>query len=163
MIAVATPALEFGNVFSGASRSLPLLVRNTGTDVLAVGGISSGDSAVSASPTAFSVPKGGSQTVTVTYSPAVPGTLDAILVITSNAANVQALPIPVRGSSTPPPQMLVTPAGFNETLRTGSSVTRPLRIENQGGSDLLVDLQAEFTGLAPWLSVSPQQARIPPG
>jgi len=58
MIAVDTPALEFGNVFSGASRSLPLVVRNTGTDVLAVGGISSGDSAVSASPTAFSVPKG---------------------------------------------------------------------------------------------------------
>jgi len=163
MIAVDAAALEFGNVFSGDSRSLPLVVRNTGTDVLAVGGISSGDSAVSASPTAFSVPKGGSQAVTVTYSPAVPGTLDAILVITSNAANVQALPIPARGSSTPPPQMLVTPAGFNETLRTGATVTRQLQIQNQGGSSLEVALQAEFTGLAPWLSVSPSGASIAPG
>src|SRR5439155_21599206 len=38
-----------------------------------------------------------------------------------------------------------------------------LQIENQGGSNLDVVLQAEFTGLAPWLSVSPSGSSIAPG
>src|SRR5439155_14375597 len=155
--------LDFGNVFAGASRSLSLLVRNTGTEVLSVGGVASGDPAVSADAAIFTLPKGGSRKVTVTYAPTGPGTLDSSLGITSDADNVPSLRIPIHGTSTPPPQMVATPSAFNEALRTGATATRALQIENQGGSDLDVTLQAEFTGVVPWLSVSPSADRIVPG
>src|SRR5439155_17963677 len=97
MIAVDSTSLDFGNVFAGASRSLSLLVRNTGTEVLPVGGVASGDPAVPADAAICTLPKGGSRKVTVTYAPTGPGTLDSSLGITSDADNVPSLRIPIHG------------------------------------------------------------------
>ncbi|OLE66171.1 MAG: hypothetical protein AUG03_01140 [Acidobacteria bacterium 13_1_20CM_2_68_14] len=161
MIDTGGGVLDFGNVFATFSRTLTLRVRNSGTDVLNVAGISSNDPAVSFSPAVFSVPVRGTQDVAVTYHPAVPGSLDSTLTITSDASNAPSLQVRVLGTSTPPPEMVVTPLSFNETLLTGATATRSLRIENRGGSDLVATVGAEFAGLTPWLRVSPAQATIP--
>ncbi len=163
-IEVSDSALDFGNVFAGFSRTLTLLVRNTGTEVLNVSGIASNDPAVTVDPTVFSVPTRGTASVAVTYSPAAAGSLDSSLILTSDAANAPSLSVALHGISTPPPQMIVTPAAFGETLLTGGRVTRTLHVANTGGSPLVVILNAEFTGLFPWLGVAPAQSPpIDPG
>ena len=160
----ADPAwLDFGNVFAGDARTLALLVKNTGTDVLNVAGLAPGDPAISAGPTVFSVPPRASASVAVTFAPALPGTLDSTLVITSDAANAPALAVALRGTSTPPPRMTVEPGAFAETLHTGLAVSRTLRLGNAGGSDLAVALTAEVPGVVEWLRVSPAVQTIPPG
>jgi len=55
----------------------------------------------------------------VTYAPAGPGTLDSSLVIASDADNVPSLSVSIRGSSTPPPQMVVTPSEFKNRFGPG--------------------------------------------
>src|SRR5262249_30027758 len=135
-IAVDATALDFGTVFAGFSQSLTLTVRNTGTDTLNVSGIDAGDSAVTVAPGAFSVPARSSQAITVTYAPTAPGLLDSSLVIRSNAVNTPLLGVVVLGLATPPPQIVVSPASFAESLHTGQAVTRALHITNSGGSDL---------------------------
>ncbi|MBI1951024.1 MAG: S8 family serine peptidase [Acidobacteria bacterium] len=155
--------LDFGNVFAGDARTLELLVKNTGTDILNVGGLAPGDPAISAGPAAFSVAPRASQSVAVTFAPALPGTLDSTLVITSDAANAPALAVALRATSTPPPQMTVDPGAFSETLRTGSAVSRTLRLGNIGGSDLSVAFTAEVPGVVEWLRISPAAGTIPPG
>ena len=164
MIDAGGGVLDFGNVFATFSSTLTLRVSNTGTEVLHVIGIASGDPSVSVSPTSFSVPVRGAQDVAVTYHPATEGILDASLLITSDAANAPSLPVRVQGTSTPPPEMLVTPLSLGGTLLTGGTTTRILQVENRGGSGLQVNVRAEFPGLFPWLLVSPPgQATILPG
>ncbi|OLC55098.1 MAG: hypothetical protein AUH92_02895 [Acidobacteria bacterium 13_1_40CM_4_69_4] len=162
-IVVDSAVLEFGNVFTGFSRTLALAVRNTGTDVLDVSGIDSADPSVTVAPGAFPVPARSSQSVAVVYAPTAEGALDSSLVIHSDAGNNPALSVALLGSATPPPQIVVGPASFSEALRTGAAVTRTLRITNTGGSDLAVSLTVDREGIVPWLRVTPTQQTIPPG
>ncbi|PYT14875.1 MAG: hypothetical protein DMF51_07750 [Acidobacteria bacterium] len=161
-IGVDSPVLDFGNVFAGFSRTLSLAVRNTGTDVLNVGGIDSADPLVTVAPSVFSVPPRSSQTVSVTYAPLTTGTLSSNLVIHSDADNNPALTVAVLGFATPPPQIVVGPESLSEALRTGAAVTRILRITNTGGSNLDVSLTVDLAGIVEWLGVTPAHQTILP-
>lgn len=143
-IAVAPAALDFGLVFTGFSRLLTLTVSNTGTDVLTVAGIVADDARVGVIPSAFTVPARGSQSVSVLYAPLEPGALDGTLTITSDASNAPSVTVRLTGSAAPAPSLTVEPSFFSETLKTGGTVTRTLRIANGGGSDLAVSLAAEL-------------------
>lgn len=102
-IASVSPAsVDFGAVTVGSSASRPVTIQNTGTGTLNVSGISLG-SATSPefawSPAApFTVPAGGSATLTLTYHP-TDGTADAgAIVIASDDPASPAISVTVSGS-----------------------------------------------------------------
>src|SRR5262245_23617503 len=162
MIEANPGTLDFRTVFSSFSRTPPLRVRNSATAVLHVTGIASSDPAVTVSPSTFDIPVRGTQDVAVTYRPPSAGVLDASLTVSSDAANAPVRQVRLLGTSSPPPQMIVSPLSFNATLLTGSSTTRTLHVVNRGGSPLVVNVVADFTGAISWLSVAPVSAIIPP-
>jgi subtilisin family serine protease len=146
-IQVSPSTLDFGHVFLGFSSQRTLRVDNTGTDVLTVSAITSGDPQVTFSPSSFTVPAHGSQAVTATYTPTASGTLSTTATVESNASNDPSVDVAAIGSSAPAPTVSVDPTSYNESLVTGQSVVRNLRISNGGGSDLVVTLTADtFAG-----------------
>ncbi len=143
-IAVQPASIAYGDVFVGNPATATLLVANNGTDVLHVTGIASSSPDLVAVPAVFDVPAHGSQSVAVTWTPPVLGAFTGALTIESNDAADPGLVVPVTGNSVTAPVMLVSPSSFEETLFSGNTVTRPLTVQNTGGSDLVVDAAADL-------------------
>ena len=161
-VLVATPAgLDFGTVPVGAAATRTLTVANAGTIPLNVGRVEGSDPALEASPVAFTVPPGAAAEVTVTYAPAAPGALAALVALDSDSARDGGrTTIAATGAAVAPARASVSPAALEASLLSGASRGLDLRLGNAGGSDLHVtfDLPA-----APWLAVSPQAMVVPPG
>ena len=84
-IAADPTALDFGRVYTGHSATRTLVVANAGTAPLHVERHHEQRcGARRPIPAAFTVPLGGSQSVTLTYAPAVPATLTATLTVASD-------------------------------------------------------------------------------
>jgi len=148
-IQVVPLALDFGHVFVGFPRTLQVQVNNTGTDVLTVSSIVSGDPTVTVVPSSFTVPAHAGQTVDVTYTPTGSGgTLSSSLTISSDASNAATVDVTLSGTSALPPDMIVNPTSFTEELFTGGTANHNLRIDNIGASDLAVSLSVDL-GEAP--------------
>jgi len=135
----ATPAsLTFPMTYVGYSRTLPLSIRNTGTDVLHVTGVSvSGDFSQTGLTTPVSIPVYGSIPVTVQFSPTVAGNLTGSITVTSDDPNMAELVIPLDGLALDPPIVNVAPSSITEYLAPGTTSTRDLTVCNTGGSDLV--------------------------
>ena len=148
-IQVVPLSLDFGHVFVGFPNTLQLQVNNTGTDLLTVSSIVSGDPTVSVSPSSFTVPAHGGQTVDVTYTPVGSGgTLSSMLTVNSDASNDTSVDVTLSGTSALPPDMIVSPTSLSDTLFTGGTSTHNLNISNIGASDLEVTLSIDL-GEAP--------------
>lgn len=143
-ISVSPLSLDFGQVYTGFSSTQTVSINNTGTDALTVSSIVPADPQVSVSPSSVIVPAHAGATVSVTYTPASPSTLATTLAINSDASNAAQVIVDVAGFSLPAPAMLVSPASFDETLYTGGTVARNLRVRNSGGSNLNVTLTTEL-------------------
>ncbi len=157
-IAVAPATLDFGQVYLGFSSTLSLSINNTGTDALDVTSIASGDPQVTLSATSLVIPAHGGATVDVTYTPSAAGSLATTLSIDSDASNTPHVTVGVSGSAAPAPAILVDPTSFSETLFTGGTVTRNLRVQNTGGSNLNVNLAIDL-GVAAQQPIEEQTER----
>ncbi len=152
-VAISPDLFEFGDVTVGLTSILPLTIQNTGTVDLTVSSITAGDPSVAVSPAALIVPPGWTFDASVSFSPAAPGVVDTTLTVESDASNEPAISLPVSGTGLPPPGIQVDPTSLSETLSTGQTTSRSLRITNTGASDLSVTLSAELmpgaSGAAP--------------
>ena len=141
----ATPdSLDFGDVYVGYPEALTVQVSNTGTGILTVSSITSGDPRVTVTPSAFAVAAHASRTVTATFAPTAPAILASSLTINSDGANAPALSVALAGNGLAAPTPLVAPDSFSETLYTGGLVNRNLRLTNTGGSTLAVTLSTDL-------------------
>jgi subtilisin family serine protease len=134
----STPAsLTFPMTYVGYSHTLPLLIQNTGTDILHVSGVSvSGDFSQTGLTTPVDIPVYGSIPVTVSFSPTADGTRTGSITIASDDPTGNPLVIPLDGLALIAPVIQVTPTSFTEALNVGDVVHRTLTVSNQGGSDL---------------------------
>jgi hypothetical protein len=140
-VLTTTPAtLDFGTVYVGATKRRWLVVTNAGTDNLEVTGWTSSDPALTAAFTPMLLTPAATQPISVTFAPAVSGSLSATFTITSNAGPAA---VPAIGSGLLPPRIAVTPTSLLETLPAGSAVTRTLTISNYGSSELTFSIAAE--------------------
>ena len=138
-VLTSTPtSLDFGTVFVGVTVSDTLSLGNTGTADLVVTAVGSDHPDVS---TSFSDPLpiavGGSQPLSISYSPSSQGSLTATVTLTSTGG---VLTVPVSGHGLLPPVIEIAPDHVDQTLAAGTSITHTLFISNTGGSDLLFDL-----------------------
>lgn len=109
-ITVSTSSISFGSVIVGSSSQQTFTVTcpSTSPASLSVTNIASSNTAFTVSPTNFTLAAGGSQTVTVTFSPTSGGAHSATITLTHNASG---------GSST------VTATGTGEARSSGISTS----------------------------------------
>ncbi|HKQ97012.1 MAG TPA: choice-of-anchor D domain-containing protein, partial [Candidatus Polarisedimenticolia bacterium] len=168
-IAVAPALVDFGVRFAGTLASRSLAIANAGTTDLTVTAIVPGDPTLtieeSGAPIALPwvLPPGGTRTLVVDWSPFLPGPLDTVLSIASDAANgaTGAATPRLRGTAILPPRLVFGPASFDVALDAGTATTRTLTIENPGGSDLTATVAAASDG--GWLTVEPMGVTVPAG
>ncbi|HEY3174122.1 MAG TPA: S8 family serine peptidase [Candidatus Polarisedimenticolia bacterium] len=130
-------SLLFPTTFTGFSSSLGVMVRNVGTDVLHITGISTaGDFTASGLTPPVDVPVGGSIPVTVTFAPTAPGSRIGDLTIESLDPDEGSVSVLLEGEALIPPEVDVTPAAISTALPPAGSRTKTLSVCNTGGSDL---------------------------
>lgn len=140
--------LDMGTLYVGETTSQPLFVENYGTANLVVYDITADDPAVSVSASSFSVPPlGGSQWVTVTYSPTTAQNLTATLTITTNDPFMPVFTVQVEGTAVYPPEISVSPPSIERTVPPDTLWTEVLTISNTGSSPLFWDLLTSGQGL----------------
>ena len=159
-LAVNPPALAFGTVALGTSRSLTLTLSNPGVGVLTISaldivGPDAGQFAVT--PATANIGPAGNQTVTVTFSASAAGSKTATLRLTHNASGT-ASPTSVGLSGNGQTPSLALGQAFGSP---GDTVTVPLTLANLtqtaiGGLQLKVVLsnpsRAQFIGFSDSLS-----------
>lgn len=156
---VSPVALEMGDVFAGTEQSLTLRVRNVGTDVLEVSGVSSNALELHVPGEGFVLPPNTQHDVSVRYAPDVPGVLIAEVAIQSNDPDTPDMVIPVNGAALDPPVFEVATDTLSATLGFGRDTVRTLRVWNRGGTVLDVVARAAVSGgstaarPAPWNGV----------
>jgi hypothetical protein len=135
-----TPATAaFGGIATGTSKSINLLVQNTGNQALTISGVTQPASPFSVTGLpAFpaTIAAGGSLTWTATFAPTAVNTYSSNFVVSSNGGN---LTIPFTGSAGTPGHLVITPLSIDfGTTSSGVSVTKSFTVQNTGGTDLQI-------------------------
>ncbi|MFH2053237.1 MAG: S8 family serine peptidase [bacterium] len=143
-ILVTPLAYDFGDLFLGATPSTTVMVRNTGTDLLTVSGITIDDPAFTADQASFVLAPGASQPVNVTFAPTVAQPYSATMTVTSDAPNDPVVLVSLSGQGLVPPDFSVTPTSLTSDLLTGQTENQTLMFTNSGGADFEFDLSVAF-------------------
>lgn len=150
MAAVSPASLAFGDVTIGASRAKTITISNAGTDPLTgaatLGSGTSGE--YTFSPHELGVPAGGTQIVTVTYSPVGPNSVGGQLVLTTNDPGHPTIPVMLagRGVTTPTSNMSLTPSALEfGTVEVGTRKQLPVQVANTGTASLEVSAISRCT------------------
>ena len=136
-IGVAPDRLDFGRLYLGATDALPLTVRNDGTLPLSVSDVAPDDGAFTAEPRAFTVLPGGQVEIVVAFAPPEAREYSASLSIASDDPLQPVTTVALLGIGVVPPEIVITPPEFDESLYSDQLATRTLTIENAGGTDLV--------------------------
>ncbi len=170
-IAVAPTALAFGNVTVGSPSAKTFTISNTGTASLTgtVARAAGTSTEYAFSPASFNVAVGGSQVVTVTYTPTDTTTDNGSITVSSNDTTAPTTGVTLSGSgvTTPAPSIALTPATLSfGSVVLGSTATLTAQVRNSGTATLNVTSIALCGGSSPefgWspsapLSIAPGQA-----
>ncbi|HKY33809.1 MAG TPA: S8 family serine peptidase [Candidatus Polarisedimenticolia bacterium] len=135
---VQPAALVFPTTYVGFAASLPVTVRNTGTDVLTIGSIaSSGAFTVNAPAMPVALPVNGTLPLTVVFTPPADGPHAGELTVSSDDPDEPVVTVPLQGDALIPPEASVAPAAISTALPPGGARTKTLTLGNTGGSDLV--------------------------
>jgi subtilisin family serine protease len=142
-IDVAPLALDYGPIYIGRDRTLPVTVTNAGTDQLDVTGISCDNPEFGTAEVPFSLGPLASRVVEVTFAPANAGPRTGTLSFFSNDADEPEVQVALAGEGVVPPEIAVDPDALRATAAVGGLVkTKTLTVMNHGGSDLTWDAGA---------------------
>ena len=119
-LAVNPESLDFGTLFPGESRSLTLTVSNSGTDPLAVSGITSSVPSVTVAPGSFTFAPAGLQVVWATWSPVALGPLAGTLTLNSNDPAQPSRAVAMSGNAVPAPTVPVISQVYGGGGNTGA-------------------------------------------
>ncbi|HEU4382595.1 MAG TPA: choice-of-anchor D domain-containing protein [Anaeromyxobacteraceae bacterium] len=164
-IAVSPPSLSFGNVTVGTASPMTLTVSNTGNAPL-TGSITRAASTsieFTFSPASFNVAAGGSQPVTVTYTPSAVGSDTGSLVVSSNDTTNPSVSVALSGAGVPAPapHIALNPTSLSfGTVTVGGSNSLTTQVQNTGTAPLNVTAIALCTSPATspefgWSPVAP--------
>ena len=142
-LAVEPSTLDFGAVPRNGSDALALAVSNEGGDELIISGwtIDSGAFTLDAeAPIVLPFDAPAPEELDVTFAPDATGPTSARVTFETNNPDAPLVEVDLIGEGVPSPELIATPALFDETVDFGTSVNRSLTIENAGDGDLLMDI-----------------------
>jgi parallel beta-helix repeat protein len=136
-IYVEEDSLNFGIVLTDTSKVDTFTIFNIGTDTLFVSDISNNNLDFIVNPAYCSISPDDSLDIQVTFSPSTIGVITDTLYITSNDPDEPTVTVILTGEGAePPPDIVVTPAFFTESLNPGETSFQELFIENTGNGNL---------------------------
>ena len=135
-IAVTPDSLAYGGLFIGATRMDSVRVRNLGTDVLHVSGVSCTPPVFTAPGGAFDLGPGGERVLAVAFTPTAAIAYSGTLTVTSDDHDEPVAEVRLDGLGLVPPDIAVTPDHISADLFTGATAERTIVLSNTGGSDL---------------------------
>ena len=138
---VSPYSIGFGDVPVGSSKTVALVIKNTGTDDINIQNIYSSIPEVTVNPISAPLKKGESLTVTATFTPTARGSYYGELTIVSDDSSQLSVTIPLVGFSSYANGIDVSPNSINfGTVSVGQSATNYVRVANNGTSDLNVSV-----------------------
>lgn len=150
-VAAQPASLDYGSLYVGLTSDRNVSIRNVGSDVVTVSGLSfdNGDwSLVGAPALPVALGQSGSLDLVVRWTPSGACTpCTGNLLVASNDPDLPTLSVALSGTGVIPPEIGVTPAALKAALATtlGPSAvtqTKQIVIRNTGGSDLDWSAQA---------------------
>ncbi len=146
------PPLDFGSVSVGGSTNRNVTVTNTGDLQLDITNLTSSDGQYTFTPNTFPIhiAPGANQVFTVTFAPTAPGTFNANLTFTHNAAGSPTLYAVTGIGFTTAPVFELDPASLAfGNVSVGGSKTLPVTVNNTGNAQLsisgIVSSDPQFT------------------
>jgi dihydroxyacetone kinase DhaKLM complex PTS-EIIA-like component DhaM len=143
-IEVTPSSLDFGTKYVGATSSLPITIKNSGTKPLSISGISSSSTAYTHNGGVTVLAPGISIAFNVTFFPTKAGSFPAKLTIASNDLDKNSLDIALSGVAVDPPVIGISPLTVNKSMSTNTLRSETVTINNTGGSNLDYSTQIEF-------------------
>lgn len=138
-------SLYYDTIFTYTSDSLPLIVRNTGTDSLFVSNtyVQDGLFYLESGFSEFNLPVGEEQLFYVHFTPTADIAYFDTLVLESNTLEGD-IRIPLLGNGLYPPVFASSPDSIDIVINAGDSVATPVTINNTAGaSDLVFNISIE--------------------
>lgn len=129
-------SLDFGQVFEGASKSLPLTLHNAGSDTLRVDQLAVEPSSFTASASSLVVAPFADAVITVTFQANTLGVSSGSLAVYTNDPADSVLTVALTAEGVAAPNIVVSPDSLLETLNTGQTSTRVLTVSNTGSNAL---------------------------
>jgi hypothetical protein len=151
--------IAFGSIFLGSSRTDSVTVRNEGTDVLSVTGVSASPGVFTVPTTPFDLIPGAQRTLAVRYAPTVPGASAGALTLVSNDPVRPTAQVVLSGTGLEPPVAGVAPPSLSYSMPEGGRQEATLTLSNTGGSDLLFSTGSSAAA-ASTVVVAPQDIRV---
>jgi len=138
---VSPYSIGFGDIPVGSSKTVTLVIKNTGTNDINIQNIYSSIPEVTVNPTSGSLKKDESLIVTVTFTPTARGNYYGELVIVSNDSSQPSVTVLLAGISSYASGIDVSPNSINfGSVSVGQSATDYVRVTNNGTSDLNVSV-----------------------
>ena len=152
-ISLGKTSLNFGSsIPAGESRTLTLVVQNTGGKDLSITDIQSDLAGVSFSQKRLTVAAGGSASVDVTFTPAGGGPFSGTITISSNDPDNRSTTVTFSGTAVvikpPTINLASTSLDFGEDVPVDESRTLTLVVENTGDKDLSITrIESDLDGV----------------
>jgi len=135
-LAATPPAVDFGDVFVGASALRVITLSNPGTDTLHVASVRASDGAVAVDGAGFVLPRFAHRDVALRFTPSAPGPLAATLDVASDDPLAPLAHFALAGLARPAPVLSIAPESLAVDLAAPDSARLTLRLTNTGGSPL---------------------------
>jgi hypothetical protein len=149
---VSPSSLGFGSLTVGQSASKILTITNTGTQSLAVSGISVTGSGFTMKPIAvpMALAVGQSASVSTTFTAAASGPVSGQIMISSNAPDSPVVVALTAAGVSKSSDLTVTPASLSfGDVKVGSESTQTVRLTNSGSSSMAISaVSASGTGIS---------------
>ncbi len=147
-IVVSRDSVDFGTHFIGTATMDTILIANSGTSVLNVSGINVDNADYTADSSGFSLLPSQSFVLTVAFAPSTAGPSLATLTVSSDDPDTPVSAVSLAGAGLEPPVIVVDPDSLDQSLVFGTTTTRTLSIQNNGGTDLIFDIGERVGGLS---------------
>ncbi|NNE45319.1 MAG: choice-of-anchor D domain-containing protein [Rhodothermales bacterium] len=130
-------SVDLPQVVVGSSQSAILYVRNSGTAVLSVSGVSvQGTGFTVSDATGFDLLPRASKPLTVEFAPTTTGPASGALVVSSDDPDEPTLTIALSGTGLPTPDISVSPTPIIAQVESGLATSHTLTVSNDGAGEL---------------------------
>ncbi|HEY0741175.1 MAG TPA: choice-of-anchor D domain-containing protein [Chryseosolibacter sp.] len=135
-IAVQTDDVSFGNYGLNLTKTMPVVIKNTGTIPLVISSIEINNPAFTVSANELTIPVDGESILNVKFKPTSVANYTGTLTLTSNAENESGLELSLSGSGVQVPDISVTPGEITYRTTPETVFTGNIDIKNSGAETL---------------------------
>ena len=134
---VMNDSLDFGSVFLGDKKRVPLLIYNNGIESFTISSASASNNEFKIASVPSTIQPGKSDYILLEYQPENTGDIISNLIVNGDIGISYSRTVVLMATAAEPPVMNVDTSGITIRLKSGSTTTRSLIIDNSEGKSTL--------------------------